>query len=106
MLLNPQTPAGVRLKAIEWIMSLNELNEPAPQHSDRQELMAFLIEHRIRLDDVKAPFPPEYLQAYKDLLLEVVEGEFTDIGILPPGGGSTPGSEDHPELPKPGTERE
>jgi predicted transcriptional regulator len=52
LLNGTQTPAGVRLKAIEQVMKLNGLQEPQPQTTDRQELARFLVEHHVRLDSV------------------------------------------------------
>jgi hypothetical protein len=73
LLTDNRTSLGVRLKAIERVMVLNGLTEP--QHSDRQELVRFLVEHRISLDNAAIPVPEEYL-----------EGEVSEIEIqLLPG---------------------
>jgi hypothetical protein len=63
-----RTPPGVRLKAIERVMVLNGLTEPQPQHSDRQELVRFLVEHKITLEHAAIPVPEEYL-----------EGEYSEV---------------------------
>lgn len=78
LLLQPNTPAGVRLKAAEKIMDLNGISKPQQQHSDRQELVRFLVEHKINLEDIRLPTPPEYAAAVQNYLPEeIVEGEVT-----------------------------
>jgi hypothetical protein len=80
LLTSTRTPAGVRLRAIERIFSLNGLNEPQQQGNDRQELARFLIEHHITLDSVGiVVVPAEYEKALQDALPEVIEGEAKDV---------------------------
>ena len=78
LLSGTQTPAGVRLKAIEAVMKLNGLQEPQPQGTDRQELAKFLVEHHVTLDAVGMIVPDEYRQAYEGAMSDVVEGEIVD----------------------------
>jgi hypothetical protein len=81
LLLQPNTPAGVRLKAAEKIMDLNGISKPQQQHSDRQELVRFLVEHKINLENIRLPTPPEYAEAVQNYLPEeIVEGEVTNDG--------------------------
>ena len=68
LLTGTRTPAGVRLRAIERIFSLNGLNEPQQQGNDRQELARFLVEHHITLESVGIVVPPEYDRALRDAL--------------------------------------
>jgi hypothetical protein len=81
LLTLPGTPAGVRLKAAEKIMDLNGISKPQQQHSDRQELVRFLVEHRINFEDLAIPVPPEYAQTMRSLPEGVVEGE-----VIEPAG--------------------
>jgi hypothetical protein len=62
LLTLPGTPAGVRLKAAEKVMDLNGISKPQQQHSDRQELVRFLVEHRINLNNIAITVPPEYAE--------------------------------------------
>jgi hypothetical protein len=82
ILTDGRTPAGVRLKAIERILTLNGLQEPQNQGSDRQELARFLVEHRIKLETVGVVVPAEYQKALElatgGPIDEVVEGEIRD----------------------------
>lgn len=73
LLSSPNTPAGVRLKAIERILLLNGLHEPQEQHSDRQELVKFLVEHRINVEAVGLPLPNDYQKALAEYAPEVVD---------------------------------
>lgn len=85
MLSDPRTPAAVRLKAIERVLILNGLSEPQNQGSDRQELARFLVEHRIKLDNVGVIVPAEYQKALEGAAggFDVVEGEVTDVPFDP-----------------------
>jgi hypothetical protein len=78
LLTLPGTPAGVRLKATEKIMDLNGISKPQQQHSDRQELVWFLVEHKINFEDLAVPVPPEYAEAMRSLPDGVVEGEVVE----------------------------
>jgi hypothetical protein len=78
LLTLPGTPAGVRLKAAEKVMDLNGISKPQQQHSDRQELVRFLVEHKINFEDLAIPVPPEYAETMRSLPDGIVEGEVVE----------------------------
>ena len=71
LLTDGRTPAGTRLKAIDKIMTLNGMANLAPQASDRQELVAFLVKNEINIDAVGVPLP----EMYQDHMEDVIEAE-------------------------------
>lgn len=83
LLTSPNTADGVKLKAIEKVFSLNGLNAPAPQQSDRQAMVEFLINMHVSPEAIGIPIPTEYLDAAKKFQVtapqEVVDGEFKEV---------------------------
>jgi hypothetical protein len=81
ILTNRSIAAGTRLKAVERVMALNGLSGEKPIQSDRSDLVKFLVEHKISLDDMKVPVPNEY----NEYMNEIVDGEFYEPPELPSG---------------------
>lgn len=79
ILTNRSVAPGTRLKAIERVLALNGMTGEKPIQSDRSDLVKFLVEHKISLDDMKVPIPDEY-NAYMD---DVVEGDVSEVKELP-----------------------
>lgn len=87
LLTNEQTPPSVRMKAIEKVISLNEVSQPGSQHSDRQEMVRFLTQNNIQIDTVNMAVPQEYQQALEEYAEvqpqrtedPILEGELLDI---------------------------
>lgn len=71
LLTSPRTPAGTRLKAIEKIISLNGIENIAPQQSNRQELVTFLIKNDINIESVGITLP----EMYQDVIDDVIDAE-------------------------------
>jgi hypothetical protein len=78
LLTLPGTPAGVRLKAVEKIMDLNGISKPQQQHSDKQELVRFLVEHKINFEDLAVPVPPDYAKTMRSLPDGIIDGEIVE----------------------------
>jgi hypothetical protein len=74
ILTEPRTSAGVRLRAVERVLQLNGLKELEQQASDRKALAEFLVTHNIRLESIGMYVPPEYEDAYEN----VVDGEVSE----------------------------
>jgi hypothetical protein len=76
LLTNAETPATVKMKAVELVYKLNGVNEPDNPASDRQELARWLTGKDINLTQLNIAIPPEYMDSYKELFgNEVVERE-------------------------------
>ena len=74
LLTGERVAAGTKLRAIEKVISLNGLENMQPAQSDRQELVAFLVENNINLDGMKIVLPNEYAEVEG----EVIEGDYKD----------------------------
>lgn len=83
LLTNPGTADGVKLKVIERVFTLNGLDAPAPQQSDRQAMVEFLINMNVSPEAIGIPVPMEYLDAVKRWKVvapqDVVDGEFKEV---------------------------
>lgn len=87
LLTNETTPPSVRMKAIEKVISLNEVAQPGGRHSDRQEMVQFLTQNNIQIDAVNMAVPQEYQQALEEYAEvqpqrtedPILEGELLDI---------------------------
>jgi hypothetical protein len=78
----PNTSAGVRLRAVEKVLRLNGLKEAEQQASDRKALAEFLVTHNIKLESVGMYVPQECQDACSD----VVDGEVSkSLEELPSG---------------------
>lgn len=94
LLTSTRTPAGTRLKAIEKIMNLNGLENIAPQQSNRQELVEYLVENNINIDAVNIALP----EMYASQMDEVIEAEFdTEEAQAAPIAQLPEGEQDSPE---------
>lgn len=94
ILTNPRTPAGTRLKAVEKIMNLNGLENIAPQQSNRQELVEYLVENNINIDAVNIALP----EIYQNKMEEVIEAEFDiEKAQVEPTPLLPEGEQDNPE---------
>lgn len=79
ILTGDRTPAGTRLKAVEKIMSLNGMENIAPQASDRQELVQFLVKNEINIDAVGVPLPDMYQEHMDDVIdAEIIQEQEND----------------------------
>jgi hypothetical protein len=89
LLTNPNTAAGVRLRAVKEILALNGLTEPQIAQSDRQELAKFLNEHEVNFQQNNAVIvPPGYMEKFAELN-DVVEGQIVDTDTDPEGSDSS-----------------
>lgn len=94
ILTNPRTPAGTRLKAVEKIMNLNGLENIAPQQSNRQELVEYLVENNINIDAVNIALP----DIYQEQMDDVIEAEFDiEKAQEAPSPQLPEGEQDNPE---------
>jgi predicted transcriptional regulator len=75
LLNDPDTAAGVKLRAIEKVMELNGIDEPTVQ-SERNEIVNFLLENNVNIEEMKITVPPEYLAAIKE---PTIDAEFEEI---------------------------
>jgi len=78
LLIGERVAAGTKLRAIEKIISLNGLENMQPAQSDRQELVAFLVENNINLEEMRIVLPSDYAEVEE----EVVEATYTDTNQL------------------------
>jgi hypothetical protein len=102
LLLSTQTPAGVRLKAIEKIIALNGILQPQNRENDKGELIEFLQQKGVNIEQVNIAVPAAYSEAFEHFVGEVVEGEIVQPGRTgtAPADGHTSGSSDPPALPE------
>jgi len=77
LLTNTRTPPTVKLKAIEKVLELNNIDAPSV-HNERQEIVQFLIDNRIDARQFGFTVPVEYMEAYQ-ASLEVVDVEPVNV---------------------------
>lgn len=93
ILTNPRTPAGTRLKAVEKIMNLNGLENIAPQQSNRQELVEYLVENNINIDAVNIALPDMYMEQMDNVIeaeFDIEKAQEEPIAQLPEGEQDSP----------------
>ena len=62
------------MKAIEKILAINGVENMKPAQSDRADLVKFLEQKGVTINNLNVTVPPEYAKAMDDY--EVVEGSY------------------------------
>lgn len=81
LLTNPQTPPSVRLKAVDKVLSLNAVAQEGNKASDRSEMVKFLTQQNISMQDVKILVPEDYMKAMVEY--ETVDANFHEVAEEP-----------------------
>ena len=81
IIVNPESPASARIKAIEMIFKMAGVERVTPKESDKSELQSFLLGKGINIEQVNVVVPSA-LQRAEELLASpppvVVEGEVVE----------------------------
>jgi len=91
LLTSSRTPPGILLKAVEKVMELNAVTKPEHDKSDRTEMINFLMQNNISVENMGIAIPPQYLEAMQ-AMNEVVDGALLPDNGTDPQDSSTPGS--------------
>ena len=76
LMTSTRTPAAVALKAVEKVLAINGIENMKPAQSDRADLVKYLEEKGVTINNLNVTIPDVYAQAMRDY--EVVEGEFKE----------------------------
>lgn len=84
LMSNPNTPAGVRLRAVEKVLDLNGMTAPREPEGDAGELSRFLAARGMQFSQTNniLVLPPEYQDAMKLVAAtqqDVVDAEATEV---------------------------